>query len=683
VPAPAGSGRTRSFVRARAAVHHPGHLNFPVPVVYARGVLRPGNRRSASREGRIRNAGHAARGWWLVALCGACAAPADAFHAVVDREWAWRMREFPLLASSVGVHDADDRLDRVDAATQQRHLQHWRAVAAELAALPAGRLPAADRVSAAVLAEQVRASIAAIERQAYLMPINGDSGFYIEIADLPRNHVFHTTADYERYLTRLRDLPRYFDENIALLREGLARGFTIPQVVLAGRDAAARSHAEVADPTHSAFYAPFARLPAAIPAAAADRLRATARAVIEQAVIPSYARVAEFLSRTYLPGARNTIAASDLPDGRAYYRAAIREHLTRDMSPEAIRDLGLREVARIGREMEAIQREVGFPGDLPAFLVHLRTAPEFYAATPEALLMRAAWIAKRIDGQLPRWFATLPRQTYGVEPVPAAIAPFYTGGRYVGADAHSGKAGTYWVNTYDLPSRPLYVLPALTLHEAVPGHHLQAAIAAEQADLPAFRRYAYFDVTGEGWGLYSEKLGEEMGIYTTPYERFGRLTYEMWRACRLVVDTGIHAFGWSREQARAYLRDHTALSEHEIETEVDRYIAWPGQALAYKIGELAILELRARTERALGPRFDIRRFHDVILAGGSLPLDVLEDQIARYIADELAAPVARQAARGQPSPTSPADTAIRHSPRSVAPAAIAAGGWPNAASARR
>jgi uncharacterized protein (DUF885 family) len=583
--------------------------------------------------------GRGVRVWWLTVLCAGCTAharPPDAFRAVVDRDWTWRMQEFPLFASSVGVREADDRLDRVDVATQLQHLAHWRAIDAELAALPPASLSTADRVSAAVLAEELRARIAATEHRDYLMPINGDSGFYLDIADLPRAHAFRTVADYERYLARLRDLPRYFDDNLALLRDGLARGITLPQVVLAGRDAAARAHAEVGDPTRSVFYAPFAQLPGSIPAATADRLRAAARAAIAEAVIPAYAKVARFLAETYIPGARKTIAASALPDGAAYYRAAIREHLSREMSPEAIRDVGLREVARIARQMEAIRREVGFPGDLAAFLVHLRTAPEFYATTPEALLMRAARIAKRIDAQLPRWFATLPRQTYGVEPVPDAIAPFYTGGRYVGADYDSGRAGTYWVNTYDLPSRPLYVLPALTLHEAVPGHHLQAAIAAEQRDLPMFRRYAYFDVTGEGWGLYAEKLGEDMGIYTTPYERFGRLTYEMWRACRLVVDTGIHAFGWSREQARAYLRDHTALSEHEIETEVDRYIAWPGQALAYKIGELAILALRARAERALGPRFDIRRFHDVILAGGSLPLAVLEDEVARFIAAESA-----------------------------------------------
>jgi uncharacterized protein (DUF885 family) len=579
---------------------------------------------------------------WPLLLSAACAAharpPADAFHALVDREWAWRLQEFPQLASRVGVREADDKLDHVDAASQQRRLEHWRATAAELAALQPTRLSTADRVTAAALGEQIHARISAIEHRAYLMPLNGDSGFYLGIANLPRAHTFRTVVDYQRYLARLRDLPRYFDENLALMREGLARGITVPQVVLAGRDRAARIHADVADPTQSVFYAPFAQLPSTIPAATADTLRAEARAAIEQAVKPAYAKVAQFLAETYIPGARKTIAATDLPDGAAYYRAAIREHLTRDMTPEAIRDIGLREVARITEKMEAIKREVGFAGDLPAFFVHLRTAPEMYATTAEALLMRAAWIAKRIDAQLPRFFATLPRLTYGVEPVPDAIAPFYTGGRYVGAEEGSGRAGTYWVNTYDLPSRPLYVLPALTLHEAVPGHHLQAAVAAEQTNLPMFRRHIYFDVTGEGWGLYSEKLGEDMGIYTTPYERFGRLTYEMWRACRLVVDTGMHAFGWSREQARAYLRDHTALSEHEIETEVDRYIGWPGQALAYKLGELAILDLRARAEHALGERFDIRRFHDVILAGGSLPLDVLEAEVTRFIDSERAAP---------------------------------------------
>jgi uncharacterized protein (DUF885 family) len=561
---------------------------------------------------------------------------ASPLQGIVERDWAWRLAEFPQLASRVGIREADDRLDHVDGAARARQLAHWRAVAGELAALPLAQLPAADRVTAEVLVEQVHERIAAIEHKTYLMPLNADSSFYAGLADLPRRQTFRAQVDYERYLAKLRDLPRFFDENLELMQEGLASGLTVPQIVLTGRDGAARVHGEVRDPTQSVFYAPFVRLPDSIPAAAAEKLRSDARTVIAQSVIPAYAKVARFLAETYIPGARKTIAATELPDGAAYYRAAIRDHLTRDMTPEAVRDIGLREVERISRAMETIKQEVGFAGELPAFFVHLRTAPQFYAPTAEALLMRAAWIAKRIDAQLPRFFATLPRLTYGVEPVPDAIAPFYTGGRYVSAVQGSGNAGTYWVNTYDLPSRPLYVLPSLTLHEAVPGHHLQAAVAAEQRDLPEFRRYAYFDVTGEGWGLYSEKLGEEMGIYTTPYERFGRLTYEMWRACRLVVDTGIHAFGWTREQARAYMRDHTALSEHEIETEVDRYIAWPGQALAYKIGELAIIDLRARAERALGPRFDLRRFHDLILGAGSLPLGVLEEEVARFIASESA-----------------------------------------------
>ncbi len=560
--------------------------------------------------------------------------PAEAFRALVDREWTWRLREFPQLASSAGVRDYDDRLEHVDAATQAQHLEHWRGVARELEAIPRAALSAADRVSASVLAEEVRARATAIEMRAYLMPLNGDSGFFIDLAQLPAGQALFDARDYERYIARLRDVPRYFDENLALLREGLASGVTVPQVVLRGRDAAARAHADVADPRKSVFYAPFAAMPAAIPADQAARLRADGLAAVRDAVIPAYAKVARFLADTYIPGARRTTAARDLPNGRAYYLAAIREHLTRAATPEELHALGEREVARIRAEMEAVRGEVGFTGDLAAFLAFLRADPRFYAKTPEELLMRAARIAKRIDGRLPRFFGVLPRLPYGVEPVPDAIAPFFTGGRYVPAVEGSGNAGTYWVNTSNLASRPLYVLPALTLHEAVPGHHLQAALAAERRDLPAFRRYAYFDVTGEGWALYAERLGDEMGIYTTPYERFGRLTYEMWRACRLVVDTGLHALGWTRAQAIAYLRAHTALSQHEIETEVDRYIAWPGQALAYKVGELAIRALRAEAEKALGPRFDLRRFHDTVLALGSLPLPVLEDEIRRGIAAE-------------------------------------------------
>jgi uncharacterized protein (DUF885 family) len=555
--------------------------------------------------------------------------PSATLSAVVEREWRWQLEQFPSFATNVGVHEYDDRLEHVDPATQLKRLEHYRALSKTLAGIRVAGLSVEEQATLAVVAEQTRAAAAAIEVGATLMPMSGDSGFFIDLAQLPQAHEFQTVSDYERYLKRLGEIPRYFDDNLALLREGLARGITLPSVVLKGRDQAARAHAEPKALTASVFYAPFTHFPASIPPGERSRLEALGLAAVKTSVLPAYAKVAGFLAETYLPAARSTIGASDLPQGRAYYQAQMREYLTEERTPEAVHALGLAEVARLRAEMETIRQQVGFAGSLTDFFAFLRKDPQFYAKTPEELLMRASRIAKRIDARLPRFFGVLPRQPYGVEPVPDDIAPFYTGGRYVPGDVTSGKPGTYWVNTYDLPSRPLYVLPALTLHEAVPGHHLQGALAAEQASLPPVRRHAYFSVTG--WALYAEFLGEELGIYQTPYERFGRLTYEMWRACRLVVDTGLHAKGWTREQAQAYLRDNTALSLHEVETEVDRYIAWPGQALSYKVGELTIRRLRANAEQALGPRFEVRQFHDTILAAGSVPLPVLEAAVARFI----------------------------------------------------
>jgi uncharacterized protein (DUF885 family) len=349
-------------------------------------------------------------------------------------------------------------------------------------------------------------------------------------------------------------------------------------------------------------------------------------------VVAGYRALLDFVVREYIPGARASTGASDLPNGRALYGHLIRHFTTLDLSPDAIHERGLAEVRRIRSEMEEVIRKTGFRGDFAAFLRFLRTDPRFYARTPEELLDRASRIAKRMDGKLPALFGRLPRQPYGVEPVPAEIAPKYTGGRYVGAPLDGRKAGTYWVNTYALPSRPVYVLEALTLHEAVPGHHLQVALSKELTDLPPFRRYAYVDAFGEGWGLYSERLGLEAGFYTDPHSNFGRLTYEMWRACRLVVDTGIHAKGWTRARALEFLASNTALSLHEVETETDRYISWPGQALAYKIGELKIRELRRKAEERLGSRFDVRAFHDLVLSGGTVTLPVLEQRVEAYLA---------------------------------------------------
>ena len=337
------------------------------------------------------------------------------------------------------------------------------------------------------------------------------------------------------------------------------------------------------------------------------------------------------MNREYIPGARSTVGASALDGGKEYYAFLVRHFTTLDLTPEQDHAIGLAEVQRIRAEMEAVIRQTGFEWSFAGFLKFLRTDPRFYAKTPEELLKQAAFTAKKIDGKLPSLFGRLPRQPYGVEPVPADIAPKYTGGRYVPAPLDGKKAGTYWVNTYALETRPLYVLDALTLHEVVPGHHLQIALAKEMTDLPNFRRHLYIDVFGEGWALYAERLGLEMGLYADPYSQFGRLTYEMWRACRLVVDTGLHAMGWTRQQAIDYLAGNTALSLHECTTETDRYIAWPGQALAYKMGELKIRELRRRAEEALGPRFDIREFHDRILSGGTVTLPILEERIETYI----------------------------------------------------
>ena len=361
-----------------------------------------------------------------------------------------------------------------------------------------------------------------------------------------------------------------------------------------------------------------------------------ARRIIADHVLPAYRQLLVFMRETYVPNARQTTAARDLPDGDAFYAAQIRHYTTLPLTADEVHERGLREVARILAEMHAVKRAAGFDGDLPAFLEFLRTDARFYARTPQELLAQASWISKRIDGLLPKFFGVLPRQPYGVAPVPDDIAPFYTSGRYVPAPRPIGAAGMYWVNTHALPSRALYALPALTLHEAVPGHHLQIALAAEVEGQPAWRRHSFVDAYGEGWALYAEHLGDEMGVYLTPYEQFGRLAYEMWRAARLVVDTGLHAKRWSRAQARAYLLAHTALSAHEVATEVDRYVSWPGQALSYKIGEITIRELRARAERQLGARFDLRAFHDAVLALGSVPLGLLEERVVAWIAARLA-----------------------------------------------
>ena len=575
----------------------------------------------------------------LLALPGAATPAASAqertadqrFQSVYEKEWKWRVESFGTVDEDSDNSAGNDHLADVSAAAQTARLQVWDEVLRQLDAIDPAKLSADNRINLAVYRPQVENLAADVRLRGYEMPFNADSSFWSDLGFMSRQQL-HDVGHYQAYIARLNDVPRYFDQQIANMRAGLARGFSVPRAVLDGRDVSIAAMAELKDPTTANFYQSFKQMPPQIQPADQQRLRAEATAAIGQRMVPAYARLLKFFRDEYLPQARTTLAAEAMPDGKAYYRQQIREYTTLDLDPQQIHQIGVEEVARIQAEMDAIIRQVGFKGDFQAFLQFLRTDPQFYATTPQALLDRAAWISKRVDGQVGKFIGTLPRGRFTIIPVPADIAPFWTSGR--------GGADTYWLNTYNLPARPLYNLPALTLHESSPGHSLQGALAKEQAGQPEFRRRNYISAYGEGWGLYSEKLGKEMGIYETPYEDFGRLTYEMWRAARLVIDTGLHHKGWTREQALAYLRDRTALSEHEVTTEVDRYISWPGQALSYKLGEIAIVKLRAEAERELGDRFDTKAFHDAILRQGSVPLPVLEEQVRLFITESKAAATA-------------------------------------------
>jgi uncharacterized protein (DUF885 family) len=563
------------------------------------------------------------------------AAPPAAFHALLDEAWRFQLQEDPLFATWVGERRWNDRLPSVTAEDERRRADFSRALLERLKSIDPAALGSPDRISYQMFERQLEDALADFEFKGFYFPITVDDGFHIAFARLPSRVPLETAEDYQNYLARLKAFPEYVAQHIALMREGLGAGYSLPRVIFEGYEVTIASHL-VDDPTRSVFYSPFQRLPARIAESERERWIEAGKTAVAEAVVPAYRRFLDFMVNEYLPKARTSIGASELPHGREYYAHLIRRFTTLDLTADQVHQRGLDEVARIRAEMNQVIREVGFTGDFPAFLKFLRTDSRFYARTPEQLLKEAAWIAKRMDGKLPSLFKTLPRLPYGIEPVPAHLAPKYTGGRYVGPAQGSTEAGYYWVNTYALASRPLYTLESLTLHEAVPGHHLQNALARELSDLPPFRRFTNLSAFGEGWGLYSERLGLEAGFYTDPYSNFGRLTYEMWRACRLVVDSGMHAKGWTREQARDFLASNTALSLHEIRTETDRYISWPGQALAYKIGELTIRELRAKAERELGERFDVREFHDLVLGNGPVPLPVLETQVNSFIAEQKA-----------------------------------------------
>jgi uncharacterized protein (DUF885 family) len=502
-------------------------------------------------------------------------------------------------------------------------------IKAELETIDGKSLSEDDKISYKLLHFKLKETLVKYNFKTHWNPILSDAGFHSSLTYRVRPITSKKTA--LKYLTLLKAIPTYIDQQKELISKGLEAGIGQPLVIFEGYESTYEQHIT---PTaeENFYYSPFLNLPEPISEREKDSLREAAKEVILKSVIPSFMKVKSFFEATYYPNTRTAIGVSESPNGKEYYQSRIDFYTTLEMTPESIHKKGLEEVARIKKQMEAIIQEVKFKGSFSEFLRYLRTNPKFYAKTPDELLAHARNIAKKLDEQLPRYFKTLPRKPYGVAPVPDAIAPKYTSGRYVGTSPDSTDPGYYWVNTYDLPSRPLYAIPSLTAHEAVPGHHLQGALNNELPEsIPQFRRNLYLSAYGEGWGLYTEYLANEMGIYTTPYEHFGKLTYEMWRACRLVVDTGIHAFGWTREEAVNFMAKNTALSLHEVNTEIDRYISWPGQALSYKIGELKIRELREKAENELGSLFNIREFHEVILEKGTVTLPLLEKRIIHYI----------------------------------------------------
>ena len=489
-----------------------------------------------------------------------------------------------------------------------------------------------ESISLELLKFQLQDTIDYYEFEKYLNPLLSDSGFHTNFSFMVRP--FQNYEQVKDYLTKLNAIPSRVSQFLPLLREGLEKGVSQPSVIFNGYESSYNDHI-VENFEESYFYQPFNNLPKILTSTQKDSVLIAAKVAITTNVIPQFKLVKTFFEDEYFPKTRTSIGISETPNGNAYYQNRINYYTTSTQySADDIHSIGLQEVARIKTEMEKIISELNFQGSFSEFLNFLRTDPQFYATSPEQLLMIARDMAKRADEQLPRFFKTLPRKPYGVAPVPDAIAPKYTTGRYVGTSKNSTDPGYYWVNTYDLSSRPLYVLPSLTVHEAVPGHHLQSSLNLELGDsIPQFRKDTYLSAYGEGWGLYCEFLAEEMGMYTTLYEQFGKLTYEMWRACRLVVDTGIHAKGWTREQVINYMAENTALSIHEINTETDRYISWPGQALSYKIGEIKIRELRKKAEIELGSSFDIREFHEVVLEQGTVTLSILENRVNNYIED--------------------------------------------------
>ncbi|MFQ5732263.1 MAG: DUF885 family protein [Planctomycetaceae bacterium] len=562
--------------------------------------------------------------------------PVDRLHELFAAEWQWTLKADPTFATYLG-DTRYNRLwpDRSLAAIERRH-RHGLSVLEKLKAIDTTKLSAADKVNYRLFKRQYEVDAEAYRYKWYLVPLNQRGGIQNvnTLADMIR---FKSAKDYGDWIARMQAFPTYMEQTLALMREGVKTKRVHAKAVMRRLPAQIRKQL-VKDPADSPFFNPFRRFPDAVKPADRKRLVAAAKEAIEKRVIPPYRKMLAFMEKEYLPACFDRVGVSQFPDGKAFYAFRARKYTTTNLTPKQIHEIGLREVKRIRGEMETIIKQVKFKGTFRQFLQYLRTDPRFYYKNPNDLIAAYRAVSKTVDPQLVKLFKTLPRMPYGVEAIPMQLAPDTTTAYYRPPAADGSRAGTYFVNLYKLDSRPKYEIEALTLHESVPGHHLQIALAMELGDMPAFRRYGGYTAFVEGWGLYSESLGGDLGLYKDPYSKFGQLTYEMWRAVRLVVDTGMHTFGWSRKRAIEFFAANTAKTMLDIENEIDRYIAWPGQALAYKIGELKIKALRAKAEKQLGEAFDVREFHEVVLGSGAVTLDVLEENVTAWIARERRKP---------------------------------------------
>jgi uncharacterized protein (DUF885 family) len=568
-----------------------------------------------------------------LAASPAAAAPADDFKKLLADHYAWLLRTNPVQATTLGVRDYDREIGDLSPAARTRYQAEARALLTRLDAIPAAQLSAGDRTNLAILKRMLRQTVEGARFGQRSMLFTSYSGWHQGFAGMATNLPFRTKADYESYLARIAQYPKLNDAALAITADAVRGGYVLPCSVLPGYDRTI-SGVIAEDPLKSRFYQPFTRArPADVTAAEWAQMQQRARTTIADVLNPAYSKHLQYYRTSYAPACAKSDSISAQKGGREYYDFLARSFTTTDLTADQIHDIGLKESARIRSDMEKVAKEAGF-ATREAFIADLRTNPKYYPTSPEQLLRETALVTKVIDGKMPELFGTLPRLPYGLRAIPAETAEGTTTAYYNSGSPESGIAGTYYVNTSKLNQRPMWEIPALSLHEAVPGHHHQISLQQELELAPFRRNFTSFTVFTEGWGLYAESLGAEMGIYDTPAKRMGQLSYQAWRASRLVVDTGIHAKGWDKARAVAFMKENTALTEANIDAEVNRYISWPGQALGYMIGNIRIRDLRAKAEQALGAKFDIRRFHDAVLMQGSVPLDVLQAQIDDWITAE-------------------------------------------------